>query len=73
MNNSKLEFIDKLNKELKPRIDMHHKFKDNITGKVLLADIPEYFDNYGFMLGCVFVKNLIEDMEENGKLRWNNE
>lgn len=70
MNKSKLEFIDKLNKELKPRIDKHHKFKDNITGKVLLTDIPEYFYNYGFMQGCSFVKELIESMERKGKLKW---
>ena len=70
MNKSKIEFSNKINTELKVRLDKHYKFKDNITGKVLLCDIPEYFDNYGFMQGCAFVIHLIDDMEKDGKLRW---
>ncbi|MFM1525251.1 MULTISPECIES: hypothetical protein [Helcococcus] len=68
MKKSKIEFSNKINAELKARVDKCYKLKDNITGKVLLGDIPEYWENYGFIQGCVFVIHLIDDMEKDGKL-----
>lgn len=70
MKKSKIEFSNKISTELKARLHKNYKFKDNITGKVLLGDIPEYFENNGFIQGCMFVIHLIDDMEKDGKLRW---
>lgn len=73
MKKSKIEFSNKVNTELKARVDNCYKLKDKITGKVLLGDIPEYFENYGFIQGYAFVIHLIYDMKliNFTKLEWN--
>ncbi|MGP1597815.1 hypothetical protein [Peptoanaerobacter stomatis] len=62
-------FDDEVSCKIEEKKSIIIEHKNNETGRVLMNDIPEHFEAYGFIEGIAFVLNLLNNSEFAKKVR----